>query len=115
MIVAIMFGINRLDRARRNRELAEQQQRFRERYNGLMEKYHSAEIVEKIMRGEFWEGMTKDMLLDARGEPIDTDEQVFKSKVRETLKYGRMGRNRYGLRITLENDVVIGWRQSNQL
>jgi hypothetical protein len=35
----------------------------------------------------------------------------MKTKRREIWKYGRMGGNRYSLRVTLEQGVVVGWEE----
>lgn len=81
------------------------------RRRSLMEKYGDAEIVNRIMNRMFWEGQSYEQLQDSLGAPADVDEKVMKSKVRHVCKYGRTGVNRFRLRITLENGVVVGWEQ----
>lgn len=66
------------------------------------------EISDKIMRRQIWQGQTEEMLLESRGAPADVDEKVLKTKVKRTYKYDRQGANRYGLRVMLENGVVVG-------
>lgn len=68
-----------------------------------------ADIAGRIMREEIWEGATREMIQESLGDPVDTDEKVMKGKTRHTLKYDRTGRNKFGLRVTLENDVCVGW------
>lgn len=39
------------------------------------------------------------------------DQKVLKTKTKEVWKYKPTGKNRYALKITLEDDEVIGWDQ----
>jgi len=75
----------------------------------LMTKYNDETIVDNIMNGRIFTGETAEMLTDSLGEPVAKDQQVLKTKIKETWKYRPAGRNQYGLRIMLENDVVVGW------
>lgn len=75
----------------------------------LKEKYQDDGVVEKIVSGTIWQGQTPEQLIDSLGKPHDTDEKVLKTKKKEIWKYQHEGRNRYKLRITLENDEVVGW------
>jgi hypothetical protein len=68
------------------------------------------EAAQRILNHEYWQGMTKKMLLEAMGEPADQDENILRSKTKETWKYGQEGVNRFKLRVFLENDVVVGWK-----
>lgn len=68
-----------------------------------------ADAAPRIMRGEFWQGMTTDMLLASIGPPIAVDEEVMRSKVKHTYKYQQFGANRFALVMELENGVVVGW------
>lgn len=67
------------------------------------------EITEKILKREIWQGATAEMLIEARGNPDDIEERVMAKKTRHIYKYDRAGKNRYRLRITLENGIVVGW------
>ena len=40
---------------------------------------------------------------------LAVDNKVLKTKTKDIWKYNRTGTNRYGLRITVENDIVVGW------
>lgn len=79
----------------------------------LRDKYTDEEIVQRIMRRGMWQGQTAEQLRDSIGNPMAVDNKIMATRKREIWKYKRMGRNRYGLRITLDNDVVIGWDQKN--
>lgn len=79
------------------------------RFEYLQEKYQDAAVVEKIVTGTIWQGQSPEQLIDSLGKPHDTDEKVLKTKRKEIWKYQHEGRNRYKLRITLENDEVVGW------
>ncbi len=76
-----------------------------------MAKYQDKEVVDNIMRRQFWQGQTAEQLIDAIGEPEDIDVKVLKTKKKEIWKYDHQRGNRYELRITLDNDVVVGWEQ----
>lgn len=75
----------------------------------LMEKYGDAALVEKLMSGMFWEGMPAEQLVDSLGSPIEVDNKVMKSRRREIWKYNQVSKRRFALRITLDNDMVVGW------
>jgi len=79
----------------------------------LMAKYHDPQIVDKIMRQVFWVGQSQEQLLDSLGPPADTDQKVMKTKVKEIWKYNQTGVNRFGLRITIEDKIVLGWDQKD--
>lgn len=75
----------------------------------LLAKYGDEEVVTKIMARTIWQTQTADQLRESLGDPVDTDEKVMKSKRREVWKYHQTGANRFGLRVTLEDGVVVGW------
>lgn len=75
----------------------------------LMKKYGDAQLVDKIMQGMFWQGQSKGQLIDSIGRPLDVDQKVLKTKTKETWKYNSTGKNRYALKIILEDGVVVGW------
>lgn len=79
----------------------------------LMEIYNDKRIVDDIMDNRFWQGQTDDQLIYSLGSPVATDKKVLKTKKKEVWKYDHKGANRYGLRITLENDVVVGWEKKS--
>lgn len=70
-------------------------------------------MVDDILRGCIWQGQTSAQLRDALGPPEARSERVLKTKTKETWKYYRTGKNRYSLRITLDDGVVVGWTDSS--
>ena len=101
---ALFAVANVAEKARKER--AQKAQRDRER---IYEKYGRTEIAENILNKILWVGETTEQLIDSLGSPQDTDEKVLKTKKKETWKYYHKGANRYGLRITIENNVIVGW------
>lgn len=81
------------------------------RREALYAKYGDAEVVDKIMARMMWQGQSMEQLTDSLGNPADTDSRVMKTKHREVWKYHPAGKNRYRLRVTVENGVVVGWDQ----
>lgn len=75
----------------------------------LVEKYDDQSIVRAILKGKIWEGMTAAQLFDSAGEPEAIDQKYMKDKSREVWKYDHEVSNRYLLRVTLENGLVVGW------
>lgn len=95
VIVGIWVGLRALATSRRRK--------------WLLAKYADAMIVEAIMRRKIWLGQSSEQLVDSRGRPVDVDEKVMKTRKREVWKYQQTGRGRFALRITLDDDVVVGW------
>ena len=77
----------------------------------LFEKYRDAKVVDDIMEGKIWQGMSHDQLIDSWGRPVDTSQKVQRNRVTLICKYGQTGKNRFNSRVTLENGEVIGWDQ----
>lgn len=75
----------------------------------IYQKYGHTEIAENIIKKVIWVGETSDQLLDSLGRPCDIDENVLKTKKKETWKYCRKSTNRFGLKIIVENGFVVGW------
>lgn len=88
--------------------------RRQKRIESLLDKYGNELVVERIMSRNFWEGQTAQQLIDSIGPPLSIDKKAMATRKREVWKYNRHGSNRYGLRITLDDDVVIGWDQKNR-
>jgi hypothetical protein len=70
------------------------------------------EIAEAIMVRRFWVGATAEMLVEAIGHPADIDEKVLKTKTKHVYKYYPRGARRFGLKVMLENGVVVGWDEN---
>ena len=81
----------------------------KKRYIYLKNKYYDEQLVKKIVEGYFWEGQTAEQLRDSIGIPAEIDEKILKTKKKEIWKYNRKSANRFALRITLDNDIVVGW------
>jgi len=77
----------------------------------LRMKYKNEELIERMMEEKFWVGQTKEQLIDYLAEPLDVDQKVLKTKVKEVWKYEQTGKNRYGLKIKLDNWIVVRWDQ----
>ncbi|AWK83236.1 hypothetical protein BST98_07060 [Photobacterium damselae] len=77
----------------------------------LIDKYKDLSLVEDLMNQYFWVGQTAEQLIDSLGHPVDIEQKILKTKKKEVWKYSHQGGNRYSLRITLDNDHVVGWDQ----
>lgn len=85
--------------------------KYQKRRESLMKKYNNKKLVDKIMNNTLWQGQTAEQLIDSLGKPKAIDQKILKSKKKEIWKYNYRGGNRYGLRISLDNDIVVGWDQ----
>ncbi len=81
------------------------------RREALMLKHQNAGVVKRIMEGRVWQGQTADQLRDTLGQPTDINQDKT-NPARESWRYHQQGRVS-GLRIALENGVVIAWDQKN--
>jgi hypothetical protein len=88
-----------------------QRQRRAKKRASLMAKYNSQDVVDAIMDGKIWQGMSAAQLVESWGTPADSDVKVYKTKTTQIYKYNQTGKNRYGSRVRVENDVVVGWEQ----
>lgn len=84
-----------------------------ERKKKIYAKYGNSELANRLVEKVIWTGMTIQQLRDSWGDPLVIDEKVLKTKKKEVWKYVRKGENRYGLRVTIENNVVIGWDEKS--
>jgi hypothetical protein len=75
----------------------------------IYEKYGHTELAERIINKTMWVGETAEQLVDSLGRPVAIDDHVLKTKRKETWKYAQRGQNRFALRITVENGIVVGW------
>ena len=96
-------------------------------YNSIIKKY-KPDIVDKILKTTPWLGMTLEMVIDTFGLWEDSTERVTKKKKKLSLFYpgsswiwrrfpskNRLGNNIYTFRIDLEDDVVVGWKNGNDV
>jgi hypothetical protein len=86
-----------------------QSQEEDERTKRIYTKYGHTELGDRLAKRVMWTGETTEQLRDSFGPPLDIDEKVLKTKKREVWKYFRKGQNRYGLRVTIESGIVVGW------
>ncbi|MGE8500062.1 MAG: hypothetical protein ACN6O6_21380 [Pseudomonas sp.] len=75
----------------------------------LRKKYSSESTVQAILKGSIWDGMSQEQLVDSIGQPAGIDQKYLKTKTREVWKYYPQGKNRYRLRVTLDDGEVNGW------
>lgn len=94
VVIIIGFIANFLEKKKRQR---------------LMEKYNDEYIVDKLMKKMIWQGQTEEQVIDSIGSPLDVDQKVLKTKIKEIWKYEESGKNRYRLKVTIENGAVVGW------
>lgn len=83
----------------------------RSRYARLLDKYGDGKLVDAIVSGTIWQGMTAEQLREAWGDPVSIEEKVLKTKVKQVFKYRHVGRERYRDKVMLEDGIVIGWDQ----
>lgn len=57
----------------------------------------------KLLNQEYWVGMSKEQLVDANGEPTQTEIEVLKTKTKETLIYGNKSSGDY---FVFENGIA---------
>ena len=79
----------------------------------LHSKYEDEALAQRILEHRPWEGQTSQQLVDSLGDPVSIDKKVLKTRKREIWKYNQRGTNRYKLRITLDDDIVVGWDEKN--
>lgn len=104
VILAYVIVKGNIDAKRRREAIARRRQ-------ALCDKYRDMEIVERIMARSYWQGQTSSQLADSLGTPVDMDRKIMKTKTKEVWKYQQTGKGRFGLRITLEDDAVVGWEE----
>jgi len=102
---------------RRKKLIAEEEKKIAEKEDKRkkhINKEYEGEIAEKLLKKELFIDMTKQMLIDAWGEPDDKKETVFKNKVKLKYLYGKTstsrGTTKYKTQVNLENDLVVGWK-----
>ena len=102
---------------RRKKFIAEEEKKIAKKEDKRkkhINKEYEGEIAEKLLKKELFIDMTKQMLVDALGEPDDKKETVFKNKVKLKYLYGKTstsrGTTKYKTQVNLENDLVVGWK-----
>jgi hypothetical protein len=85
----------------------------KERMEALIPKY-GVVIAKRIVNEELWIGMDKQMVFEVKGEhSLKVDNVV--NKVQQTILYfdkhvNRLGNDSYDFEITLEDGLVVGWK-----
>ena len=87
--------------------MLEKIQRDRETLRARVVQQYDPDTAAKILRQEIWQGMTVQQLLDSAGQPDSVQETVTKRINREVWKY-----DVWSTRVTVENGVVVGWRNT---
>jgi len=72
----------------------------------LKKKYKDDALVDRILSRGFWQGQTEEQLVDAIGQPEAVDHKLLKTRRREIWKYHTLGKNRFALRITIDDGLV---------
>lgn len=67
------------------------------------------EIGERLSRWELRLGDTREMVIACLGPPVATEDIVLKTKRKQILKWKRISANRFGVKITIVEGVVVGW------
>ena len=71
----------------------------------LIRQKYQPDVAEAIVKHEIWQGMSAEQLQDSVGEADEVQQTVMKQKKEEVWKY-----DMYSIHVTLENGVVVGWR-----
>jgi hypothetical protein len=103
IVVTIVAKVSSAVSSKRRKKVEEARQR------AIYAKYGQTEMAERILNGTLWKGETAEQLLDSLGPAAATESKLLKTKRKEVRKYAPIGRRRYAIKITLENDVVVGW------
>lgn len=84
----------------------------RSRYSRLLQKYGGDEkLVDALVSGTIWQGMTAEQLRDSWGDPVSIEEKVMKTKIKQVFKYKQITKTRFRDKVTLEDGVIVGWDQ----
>jgi hypothetical protein len=65
--------------------------------------------ADRILAQRIWQGMTVEQLHEAIGAPVEVSRRVFKTKISETHKYVPTRKNRFNMRVMLEDGAVVTW------
>lgn len=76
--------------------------RYRRRRASLIARFGERDAM-RILAREVWQGMTEEQLGESWGLPEDRKQELKKTMLRETLKYGQTGKNRFAQWVFLEN------------
>lgn len=103
------------EQAERARIEAEQKAIERAAHLKAMQEKYGEEDGRKVHQQITWIGMTKEMLIDALGQPKKDKKHLTKKSVKERYYYreylNEKGNNSYRLEILLEDNEVIGIKE----
>jgi hypothetical protein len=99
-----------IDKTKKNEKTKEEREKLK---SFFIEKY-GKDIGLKIFNKKLFIGMTLEMLKDVKGRHSEKVENVTNGKVKVKLYYekskNRLGNISYGFEVSLENDLVVGWK-----
>lgn len=104
-----------IEKAQREYDIALNEQTLTKRklFDSISNVY-GQEKADRVNDGTIWVGMPMYLLMVAVGRAKDIKESITKGKKIEKWYYGeyqtRVGTYKYKLEVTLENDVVAGWK-----
>jgi len=79
-----------------------------------IENLYGTDKAQKVDIGTIWIGMPETLLLIARGKANDIKQTIYHDNVKEKWLYGayetRLRTIKHKLEITVENNVVVGWK-----
>jgi len=97
----------------RRQYFIDKNEKIKKRDREIIQKY-GKEIAGKILKGKYWKGMTKAMLIDSLGNPGIKKVDVFKDNEKLKFYYNKkrnqLGNWSFTLEISLENNKVVGWK-----
>ena len=87
---------------------AEFERQVAERFQNLVQRFGEGN-ANRIVGKTLWQGATAEMIHEMLGAPENVSSKVLKTMKRDVWKYNRLDARRYGLQVTLENGVCVGW------
>lgn len=108
VIIVLVVQSGEQKRAQRKEmdDMIEKMRLDKEAKRALVIQRYDPVVAEKILKQEIWLGMTAEQLSDSAGTPGAVEETVTKRTKKEVWKY-----DDFGMRVTLENGVVVSWKQ----
>ena len=105
---------NEENQRQREKEAKDEEKKEQERKQRLNKKYDKKD-ADKILNGDIWIDMTKEMLIESWGKPKDTKEDISRNKVKLKWYYKgrqtRQGTISYQYEVRIENDIIEGWKE----
>jgi hypothetical protein len=71
---------------------------------------YGEEVAMLMVRGDPWQGATREIAQIMFGRPDDVSTRVHKQTTAEVWKYVPLDARRYALRVEFENGVCVGWQ-----